>query len=63
MGQGVNRTSRQIEGLRRWRDADFQGIAEYPTGFGKTYTAIMAIQGMVPKKGITSCLVLNIKIF
>lgn len=57
MGQGVNRTSRQIEGLRRWRDANFQGIAEYPTGFGKTYTAIMAIQGMIPKKGITSCLV------
>jgi superfamily II DNA or RNA helicase len=57
MGQVVNRTSRQIEGLRRWRDSDFKGIAEYPTGFGKTYTAIMAIQGMVPKKGITSCLV------
>ena len=53
----VDRTARQIEGLRRWRDAGFQGIAEYPTGFGKTYTAIMAIKGMIPKKNITSCLV------
>ena len=53
----VDRTARQIEGLRRWRDNNFQGIAEYPTGFGKTYTAIMAIKGMIPKKGITSCLV------
>lgn len=53
----IDRTSRQIEGLRRWRASNFCGIAEYPTGFGKTYTAIMAIQGMVPRAGITSCLV------
>lgn len=53
----LDRTARQIQGLRKWREADFCGIAEYPTGFGKTYTAIMAIKGMVPKKGIKSCLV------
>jgi superfamily II DNA or RNA helicase len=43
--------------LRRWRESNFCGIAEYPTGFGKTYTAIMAIKGMIPKKDIKSCLV------
>jgi len=53
----IDRTSRQILGLRKWRENNFCGIAEYPTGFGKTYTAIMAIKGMVPRAGITSCLV------
>jgi superfamily II DNA or RNA helicase len=53
----IDRTARQILGLRRWRENNFCGIAEYPTGFGKTYTAIMAIKGMVPRAGITSCLV------
>lgn len=53
----MDRTARQILGLRKWRESNFCGIAEYPTGFGKTYTAIMAIQGMVPRAGIKSCLV------
>ena len=53
----LDRTARQILGLRRWRESNFCGIAEYPTGFGKTYTAIMAIKGMIPKKDIKSCLV------
>ncbi len=53
----LDRTARQILGLRRWRESNFNGIAEYPTGFGKTYTAIMAIKGMIPKKDIKSCLV------
>ena len=53
----IDRTTRQILGLKRWRENNFCGIAEYPTGFGKTYTAIMAIKGMVPRAGITSCLV------
>ncbi len=53
----IDRTARQIQGLRRWRESNFCGIAEYPTGFGKTYTAIMAIKGMITKKSITTCLV------
>jgi superfamily II DNA or RNA helicase len=53
----IDRTTRQILGLKKWRENNFCGIAEYPTGFGKTYTAIMAIKGMVPRAGITSCLV------
>ena len=53
----IDRTARQILGLRRWRENNFCGIAEYPTGFGKTYTAIMAIKGMIPRAGIQSCLV------
>jgi len=57
MKQIVDRTARQIIGLRKWRENNFCGIAEYPTGFGKTYTAIMAIKGMIVKKGITSSLV------
>ena len=32
----MNRDARQVEGLRKWRQSSFQGIAEYPTGFGKT---------------------------
>jgi superfamily II DNA or RNA helicase len=46
----MDRTQRQIQGLRQWRDAGFAGIAQYPTGFGKTYTAIQAIIGMIQKK-------------
>jgi superfamily II DNA or RNA helicase len=53
----LDRTARQILGLKRWKESNFCGIAEYPTGFGKTYTAIMAIKGMVPRAGITSCLI------
>ena len=53
----IDRTTRQVLGLKKWRENNFCGIAEYPTGFGKTYTAIMAIKGMVPRAGITSCLV------
>lgn len=57
MKQTIDRTARQIMGLRKWKEYGFSGIAVYPTGFGKTYTAIMAIKGMIPKKGIKSCLV------
>ena len=53
----MNRDARQIEGLRKWRQSSFQGIAEYPTGFGKTYTAIRAIIGMISKKQIKSVVV------
>jgi superfamily II DNA or RNA helicase len=53
----MDRTQRQIQGLRQWRDAGFAGIAQYPTGFGKTYTAIQAIIGMIQKKDIKSVLV------
>jgi hypothetical protein len=28
----IDRTARQILGLRRWRESEFCGIAEYPTG-------------------------------
>lgn len=28
----IDRTARQIQGLRRWRESNFCGIAEYPTG-------------------------------
>ncbi len=53
----MNRDARQVEGLRKWRQSSFQGIAEYPTGFGKTYTAIRAIIGMISKKQIKSVVV------
>jgi superfamily II DNA or RNA helicase len=53
----MTRTERQIEVLKKWRENNFRGIFQAATGFGKTYTAIMAIQGMVTKAGIESCLV------
>ncbi len=53
----MTRTERQIEVLKKWRANNFRGIFQAATGFGKTYTAIMAIQGMVTKAGIKSCLV------
>jgi len=53
----MTRTERQIEVLKKWRANNFRGIFQAATGFGKTYTAIMAIQGMVTKAGIESCLV------
>lgn len=53
----ISRTERQIQVLRKWRQNNFCGIFQAATGFGKTYTAIMAIKGMIPKKNISSCLV------
>lgn len=53
----MTRTERQIEVLKKWRENNFRGIFQAATGFGKTYTAIMAIQGMVTKADIKSCLV------
>ena len=54
----MDRTERQIEGLRKWKTHNYSGIAQYPTGFGKTYTAIMAIKGMIKTKDIKSALVI-----
>tara|TARA_R110000868_G_scaffold248084_1_gene504463 strand:+ start:1245 stop:2417 length:1173 start_codon:yes stop_codon:yes gene_type:complete len=54
----MNRTDRQIEGLRKWKSNGFSGIACYPTGFGKTYTAIMGIKGMIKQKDIKSVLII-----
>ena len=53
----MTRDDRQILGLRKWSLASFRGIAQYPTGFGKTYTAIRAIKGMIKRKGISSVVV------
>jgi superfamily II DNA or RNA helicase len=53
----LSRTERQIKVLRNWRQNNFCGIFQAATGFGKTYTAIMAIKGMVPRAGIKSCLI------
>jgi len=53
----MTRTERQIEVLKKWRANNFRGIFQAATGFGKTYTAIMAIKGMVDRAGIESCLV------
>ena len=53
----MNRDKRQILGLRKWSECSFRGIAQYPTGFGKTYTAIRAIIGMIKRKDIESVLV------
>ncbi|QDP66116.1 MAG: putative ATP-dependent DNA helicase [Prokaryotic dsDNA virus sp.] len=58
MKPNIGRTNRQIEGLRKWRASNFKGIAQYPTGFGKTFTALMAIKGMVKKANIKSVLVI-----
>lgn len=53
----LNRTQRQTEGLRKWSKAGYNGILQYCTGFGKTYTAIRAIKGMIDRKGIQSVVV------
>jgi superfamily II DNA or RNA helicase len=48
----MNRDERQTQGLNLWKSFGYQGIACYPTGFGKTYTAIRAIKGMI-SRGLT----------
>lgn len=53
----LTRTERQIETLRRWKMHDYCGIFQAATGFGKTFTAITAIKGMIPRKNIESVLV------
>lgn len=50
----MNRDERQKIGLNKWQSFNYQGIACYPTGFGKTYTAIRAIKGMIKRKNIQS---------
>jgi superfamily II DNA or RNA helicase len=54
----MNRTERQTLGLQKWSAIGYRGIAEYPTGFGKTYTALRAIQGMIKRKDIQTVLVI-----
>ena len=46
----IDRTTRQILGLKRWRENNFCGIAEYPTGFGKTHLYYKIISKIKPKK-------------
>jgi len=53
----LDRTKRQLVGLGKWKANKFRGIAQYPTGFGKTYTAILGIRGMIKKANIKSVLV------
>lgn len=49
----MNRTERQTIGLRKWAKFGYKGIAQYPTGFGKTFTSIRAIKGMIKRENIT----------
>ena len=53
----LDRTARQLVGLGKWKANNYKGIAQYPTGFGKTYTAILGIRGMIKKANIKSVLV------
>jgi superfamily II DNA or RNA helicase len=53
----IDRTQRQIEGLKKWATFGYQGIAQYPTGFGKTYTAIKAILGMIRRGKVEDAIV------
>jgi superfamily II DNA or RNA helicase len=48
----MNRDERQRIGLNKWQSRNYQGIACYPTGFGKTYTAIRGIKGLIKRKNI-----------
>lgn len=45
----MNRTERQKEGIRKWIANRYCGTALYPTGFGKTRTAILAIKLFLSK--------------
>ena len=44
-----DRTPRQREVVKKWKDNNWKGIFIAATGFGKTYTAILAILDMKPK--------------
>jgi len=48
-----SRTKRQYGILDKWEKNNYIGTAECVTGFGKTYMAILAIQGMIKRKGIS----------
>lgn len=45
-----SRTKRQLEGVTKWAECGGVGTLVYPTGAGKTRTAIMAIQLILEKK-------------
>ena len=53
----TGRTERQLEIVQKFADSKGKGTLLAATGFGKTYTAIMAIKGMVTRANIQSCLV------
>lgn len=43
----ITRTERQKIGVRKWINSKGKGIWKYCTGFGKTFTTIMAIKSLV----------------
>lgn len=45
----VDRTTRQLEGRHKWLEAKGKGTLEYPTGLGKTKTAIDCITKVLSK--------------
>jgi superfamily II DNA or RNA helicase len=53
----MTRTERQTIGLKKWAANGYSGIFQFPTGFGKTFTAIRAIKGLIKRENITSVLV------
>ncbi len=40
----LSRTERQQQGIKKWVDSGGRGTLVYPTGLGKTWTAVQAIQ-------------------
>ncbi len=45
----MDRTARQLEGVQKWITNNCIGCFNFPTGSGKTYTAILAIKKVEPK--------------
>ena len=45
----MTRTERQQVAVRKWIAAKGKGTWEFPTAFGKTYTAITAIKAVLKK--------------
>lgn len=53
----VSRTKRQKEGIQKWVDNKLKGTLVYPTGAGKSFTAIMAIERLLAKNPAISVLI------
>lgn len=45
-----SRTKRQLEGVQKWAESGGKATCLYPTGYGKSRFAIMAIQLILEKK-------------
>ena len=52
------RTTRQLQVLNKWEKKNYKGTFIAATGFGKTFTGILGIKGLIKRKNIESIIII-----